>query len=94
MVKRGQNRHTGSGSQEDPLRLEYAEDDRLSLGLSYHLPTLAQEEPLLVFGSLVSQSPSDVSEVSCACPVSVHIFMVYFILFLLLNAPSPFNSCS
>ena len=58
----------GSGSQEDPLTLEYAEDEGLNSGLSYHSPIMAQEELLLVIGSLVAQS-SDVPEVSCACPV-------------------------
>ena len=59
---------SGFGSQEDPVTLEYAEDKGSNSGSSYHSPIMAQEELLLVIGSLVSQSP-DVPEVSCACPV-------------------------
>ena len=59
---------SGSGSQEDPLTLEYAEDEGSNSGSSYHSPIIAQEEPLLVIGSPVAQSP-DVPEVLCACPV-------------------------
>ena len=60
---------SGSGSQEDPVTLEYAEDEGSSSGLSYHLPIVAQEEPLLIFGSPVPQLSPEVPEVSCACPV-------------------------
>ena len=59
---------SGSGSQEDPVTLEYAKDKGSNSGLSYHLPIMAQEELLLVIGSPVSQSP-DMPEVLCACPV-------------------------
>ena len=59
---------SGSGSQEDPLTLEYAEDEGSNSGSSYHLPIMAQEELLLVIGSPTAQS-SDVPKVSCACPV-------------------------
>ena len=59
---------SGSGSQEDPVILEYAEDEGSNSGSSYHSPIMAQEELLLVIGSPVSQSP-DVPEVLCACPV-------------------------
>ena len=59
---------SGSGSQEDPLTLEYAEDKGSNSGLSYHSPIMAQEELLLVIGSPVAQS-IDVPEASCACPV-------------------------
>ena len=59
---------SGSGSQEDPVTLEYPKDKGSNSGLSYHLPIMAQEELLHVIGSPVSQSP-DVPEVSCACLV-------------------------
>ena len=59
---------SGSGSQEDPLTLEYAEDEGLSSGSSYHSPIMAQEELLLVIGSPVAQSPN-VPEALCACTV-------------------------
>ena len=59
---------SGSGSQEDPLTLEYAEDKGLNSGSSYHSHIMAQEELLLVIGSPVAQS-IDVLKASCACPV-------------------------
>ena len=59
---------SGSGSQEDPLTLEHAEDEGSNSGSSYHSPIMAQEELLLVIGSPVAQSP-DVPKASCACPV-------------------------
>ena len=59
---------SGSGSQEDPVTLEYAEDEGSNSGSSYHLLIMAQEELLLVIGSPVSQSP-DMPEALCACPV-------------------------
>ena len=59
---------SGSGSQEDPLTLEYAEDEGSNSGSSYHSPIMAQEELLLVIGSLVAQSPN-VPDASCAYPV-------------------------
>ena len=58
----------GSGSQEDPVTLEYAEDEGSNSGSSYHSLIMAQEKLLLVIGSPVSQSP-DVPEALCACPV-------------------------
>ena len=60
---------SGSGSQEDPMTLEYAEDKGSNLGSSYYLPIMVQEELLLVFGSPVAESSPDVPKVSCACPV-------------------------
>ena len=57
---------SGSGGQEDPVTLEYAEDKGLNSGSSYHSPIMAQEEPLLVIGSPVAQFPN-VPKVSCAC---------------------------
>ena len=60
---------SGSGSQEDPVTLEYAEDKGSSSGSNYHSPIVAQEEPLLVFGSPVPQSSPEVPEASCAYPV-------------------------
>ena len=59
---------SGSGSQEDPVTLEYAEDKGSNSGLSYHSPIMAQEELLLVVGSPASQSP-DMPEALCACLV-------------------------
>ena len=58
----------GSGSAEDPINLEYTEDEGSNSRLSYHLPIMAQEELLLVIGSPVAQSP-DVPKASCACPI-------------------------
>ena len=57
---------SGSGSQEDLMTLEYAEDEGLNSGSSYHLPIMAQEELLLVIGSPLAQFPN-VPEASCAC---------------------------
>ena len=50
--------------------MEYAEEEEgSSSGASYHVPLVAPEEPLLVFGSPVSQTlPSKVQE-TCGCPV-------------------------
>ena len=59
---------SGSRSQEDPLTLEYAEDEGLNSGSSYHSPIMAQEELLLVIGSPMAQS-TDVPKALCACPV-------------------------
>ena len=58
-----------SGSLEDPMTLEWAEDEGSSPGLSYNSPIVAQEEPLLVFGSPVAQSSPEVPKASCACLV-------------------------
>ena len=63
---------SGSGSQEDPVTLEYAEDEGSNSGSSYHSPIMAQEELLCVIGSPVSQSP-DMPKVLCACPVPAAI---------------------
>ena len=59
-----------SGDQEDQSELEYAEEEEgSSSGTSYHIPLVAPEETLLVFGSPVSQTlPSEVQE-TCGCPV-------------------------
>ena len=59
-----------SGDQEDQSELEYAEEEEgSSSGVSYHIPLVAPEETLLVFGSPVSQTlPSKVQE-TCGCPV-------------------------
>ena len=59
---------SGSGSQEDLLTLEYAEDEGSNSGSSYHSPIMAQEELLLIIGSPVAQSPN-VPEALCACLV-------------------------
>ena len=64
---------TGSGEGES-LELEYAEEEEGDdSGLSYHSPTVAQEEvPLLVFGEVLpgdTQSlPVEVQE-TCGCPI-------------------------
>ena len=64
---------TGSGEGE-PSELEYVnEEEGSGSGLSYHSPTVAQEEvPLLVFGEVLpgdTQSlPVEVQE-TCGCPV-------------------------
>ena len=59
-----------SGDQEDQSELEYAEEEEgSSSGASYHIPLVAPEETLLVFGSPISQTlPSKVQE-TCGCPV-------------------------
>ena len=56
--------------------MEYAEEEEgSSSGTSYHVPLVAPEEPLLVFGPPVSQSlPSEVQETcGCAIPVVISI---------------------
>ena len=59
-----------SGDQEDQSELEYAEEEEgSSSGASYHVLLVVPEEPLLVFGSPISQTlPSKVQE-TCGCPV-------------------------
>ena len=61
---------SGSRDQEEHSELEYAEEEEgFSSGASYHVPIVAPEEILLVFGSPISQSlPSKVQE-TCGCPV-------------------------
>ena len=62
-----------SGDQEEPSELEYASDEESGSDGSYHLPTVAQEEPLLVFGSPLLQSlPVEVQE-TCGHPVTTLI---------------------
>ena len=66
---------SGSGSQDDPLVLEYTDEDKSNSGASYRTPPLAQEAPLCVIRSPISQTlPSDIRE-ACSCPVpsAVHI---------------------
>ena len=65
-----------SGDQEDQSELEYAEEEEgSSSGTSYHIPLVAPEETLLVFGSPVSQTlPSEVQE-TCGCPVPAVIMI-------------------
>ena len=59
-----------SGDQEDQSEPEYAEEEEgSSSGVSYHVLLVVPEEPLLVFGSSISQTlPSEVQE-TCGCPV-------------------------
>ena len=59
-----------SGDQEEQSELEYAEEEEgSSSNASYHVPLVAPEETLLVFGSPISQTlPSEVQE-TCGCPV-------------------------
>ena len=62
---------SGSGEREEHSELEYAEEgEGSSSGASYHIPPVVpEEEPLLVFGSPISQSlPTEVQEM-CGCPV-------------------------
>ena len=62
-----------SGNQEELSELEYTSDEESGSDGSYHLPTVAQEEPLLVFGSPLSQSlPVEVQE-TCGHPVTTLI---------------------
>ena len=65
-----------SGDQEECSKLKYAEEEeRSSSGASYHVPLVAPEETLSVFGSPVSQSlPSEVQE-TCGCPVPAIIMI-------------------
>ena len=49
----------GSGSAEDPINLEYADEEDSSLGGSYHTPPRVVEEPLWIFGSPISQHLPD-----------------------------------
>ena len=59
-----------SRDQEEHSKLEYAEEEEgSSSGASYHVPLVAPEETLLVFGSPISQTlPSEVQE-TCGCPI-------------------------
>ena len=60
---------SSSRDQEEQSKLEYAEEEGSSSSASYHIPLVAPGEPLLVFGSPVSQTlPSEVQE-TCGCPV-------------------------
>ena len=59
----------GSGSAEDPIDLEYADEEDSSLGGSYHTPPRVKEEPLQIIGLPISQHlPEDV-QTTCGCPV-------------------------
>ena len=58
----------GSGSAEDPIDLEYADEEGSSSGGSYHTPPRVEEEPLRVIRSPISQHlPEDV-QMTCGCP--------------------------
>ena len=66
---------TGSGELSE---LEYADEDEeaeSSPDSSYHSPTVAQDEQLLVFGSPAIEEAPILLPSSCACPVPavVHI---------------------
>ena len=59
----------GSGSAEDPINLEYADEEDSSLGGSHHTPPRVKEEPLWIVRSPISQHlPEDV-QMTCRCPV-------------------------
>ena len=59
----------GSGSAEDPIDLEYANEEGSSLGGSYHTPPRVGEEMLRVIRSPISQHlPEDV-QTTHGCPV-------------------------
>ena len=61
---------SGSGSAEDPIDLEYTNEEGSSLGGSYHTPPRVKEEPLQIIGSPISQHlPKDV-QMTCGCPVA------------------------
>ena len=65
----------GSGSAEDPIDLEYADEEGLSLGGSYHTPPRVKEEPLRVIRSPISQLlPEDV-QTTCRC-LTPNIFRI------------------
>ena len=58
---------SGSGSAEDPIDLEYTDEEGLSLGGSYHTPPRVKEEPLRIIRSPISQHlPEDV-QTTCGC---------------------------
>ena len=61
---------SSSREQEEHSELEYVEEEEgSSSGVSYHVPHVAPEETLLVFGSPISQTlPSEVQE-TCGCPI-------------------------
>ena len=65
-----------SRDQEEESELEYAEEEEgSSSSASYHIPLVAPEETLLVFGSPISQSlPSEVQE-TCGCSVPAAIMI-------------------
>ena len=66
---------SGSGSAEDPINLEYADEEDLSSGGSYHTPPRVEEEPLQVIRSPISQHlPEDV-QTTCGCP-ALNIFRI------------------
>ena len=65
----------GSGSTEDPIDLEYTDEEGSSLGGSYHTPPRVKEELLRAIRSPISQHlPEDV-QAMCGCPVS-NIFRI------------------
>ena len=60
----------GSGSAEDPIDLEYTNEEGSSLGRSYHAPPRVKEELLRVIGFPISQHlPEDVQTTyGCLAP--------------------------
>ena len=66
---------SGSGSAEDPINLEYADEEDSSSGGNYHTPPRVKEELLRVIGSPISQHlPEDV-QTTCGCPV-LNVFRI------------------
>ena len=59
----------GSGSAEDPINLEYTNEEDSSLGGSYHTPPRVEEEPLRIIRSPISQHLSMDVQATCGCPV-------------------------
>ena len=59
----------GSGSAEDPIDLEYANEEDSSLGGNYYTPPRVEDELLWIIGLPISQHlPEDV-QTTCGCSV-------------------------
>ena len=67
---------SGSGSQEEPFELEYADrEEGSNLDSSYHLPMVAQDEPLLIFGSPAIEEVPILLLSFCACLVPAIVYI-------------------
>ena len=51
------------------------EEEESSLDSSYHLPTVAQDEPLLIFGSPAIEEVPILLSLSCGCPTSATVYI-------------------
>ena len=67
---------SGSRSQEEPFKLEYANKEvKSSLDSSYHSPTVAQDEPLLIFSSPAVKEVPILLLTPCACLVLAVVYI-------------------